>query len=1101
MISTICPVRLDFVYDFQMNLAGHRAQLLGWVKENLIGPVKSDLGDTLRGIRPADRFPCGVLFPVIRGEEGLDVLIDDPEEGDADWADVTVESAETGESSESAAEPVHRRRRHVPPSAAGFSFFVRGRTIRLEARVSAVSYQREGERDEKGRFIREEWTRQPLQCSVSEAERLVFCQPASREGTANERVLVFNGKAGVDVVWRPLENGWIVTLSLFNARELDSMSGEEWSDAQNSESLFEVSLTCLIHEGEVGEYPRVDPSLLTDEERELELQYRSRRILAVGHGAAVEWVERDGAVREIRTEFLPTAEVPMVTADLPEREGDVLDLEKLALFGRDERASGELVELLERFVEAYGEWIEQRRVEAGTLGDNETAYRIVARMDAARGRMRRGVDLLRRDKQSAKAFGLANRAMSDQMKQSAKLRGREGQPRRWRPFQLAFLLTTIESVVDEDSPDRDTVDLIWFPTGGGKTEAYLGLIAFLIALRRLRFPDKGGGTTALMRYTLRLLTAQQFERATRLICAMELIRRTDPGAGLGKEPVTLGMWVGGETSPNRFQDAAKFVKEAADERQDAPVELVIRKCPWCDDPFQPGRNYHATPNEFHFLCRNPECDFSGESEDGGVIPCNVVDEALYQDPPTLLIATIDKFARLAWEERAIAFFGRNGNRPPELIIQDELHLIAGALGSVAGLYEAALDTVLTRRGAPPKFVASTATIRMAEEQVRSLYGRNVAVFPPPGLDCDDSYFARTVPLAEKPGRLYAGYLAPLRNRQRCMAPLAATLLAAPEAVFGPGLPDREALLDCWWTQVVYHGSLKGVDTSHNSCDTEVVEWFRRIADEVEACPDDPGQGGRAPQIERDKPVVVQLTSKSDARQNAATFARLEHDRTHPHCIDAVLATNMISVGLDVARLALMVVNGQPLMTAEYIQSTSRVGRGEVPGLVFANYYRDQARSLSHYENFRAYHESFYRFVEPTSVTPYTYQARARALHAALVIAVRNSVCGMAPNNAAGDFRVDDEAIRKVVDDLAIRCGKASGERAGEVRRHLKSLVMAWDDRARCAEGQKRMLTYSQRANVNNADRLLFNHGDAVTGLWLTLQSMRNVEDTGLLKQL
>jgi ATP-dependent helicase YprA (DUF1998 family) len=526
----------------------------------------------------------------------------------------------------------------------------------------------------------------------------------------------------------------------------------------------------------------------------------------------------------------------------------------------------------------------------------------------------------------------------------------------------------MESAIREDDDYRDIVDLIWFPTGGGKTEAYLGLIAFLIVWRRLTNPASGGGTTVLMRYTLRLLTAQQFARATRMICALELIRRNSPKLKNGA-PITIGMWVGSATSPNRFEDAMKYVVQASNGNVGVLRSLVLENCPWCGTPFTASEGYSASETEFHFSCTNAACDFG--RQDQGILPCNVVDEALYDEPPTLLIATIDKFARLAWDERANAFFCVDGNRAPELVIQDELHLIAGALGSVAGLYEAALDTVLTARGIRPKFIASTATIRMAEQQVKRLYGRSLAVFPPPGLSCDDSFFARTVPLDKRPGRMYVGYLAPMLDRQHCMAPLAAALLAAPEVIFEVGQEDRAELLDAWWTQVVYHGSLKGVGNSHNAFNIDVRDVVRRLNEERK-------QEAKEP-ITRLAARIAQLTSISSAEENANTFSRLEKLRDSPECLDTVLATNMVSVGLDVARLALMIVNGQPLTTAEYIQASSRVGRSEVPGLVFANYYRDQARSLSHYESFRPYHEAFYRFVEPTSVTPYTYQARTPIL--------------------------------------------------------------------------------------------------------------------------
>ena len=494
------------------------------------------------------------------------------------------------------------------------------------------------------------------------------------------------------------------------------------------------------------------------------------------------------------------------------------------------------------------------------------------------------VEMLRTDPLAAESFRLANRAMLDQMRQPDRAAGKETgtDDYRWRPFQLAFLLTTMESAIREEDEFRDVLDLIWFPTGGGKTEAYLGLIAFLIAWRRLKYPDSGGGTAAFMRYTLRLLTRQQFERAARMVCALELIRRRDPSR-LGDEPIDIGIWVGERDQPQpvRSGEGSSSRRSGAAETPRRATSCLLERCPWCSTRFDATRGYRATEDDFHFHCVNPECEFGNDSRP---LPCNVVDEALYEHPPSLLIGTIDKFARLAWEERTGAFFGAGtGSRPPELVIQDELHLITGPLGSVAGLYEAGLDTLLVRRGVRPKYIASTATIRMAREQVRRLYARDLAVFPPPGLSHGDSYFARTD--RERPGRLYVGYLAPMLDQQHCMAPLAAALLAAPQALFY-GEMDREALLDAWWTQVVYHGSLKGVGNSHNAFLTDVRDFGRRLtaevreahadssADEFEDSAGEPGlDSGR---FRDTRPA--QLTSRRTAEENAETFQRLEKSR-------------------------------------------------------------------------------------------------------------------------------------------------------------------------------------------------------------------------------
>jgi hypothetical protein len=1056
-----------------------RKMLVDWLRTQLVGPPEPVAdGPDLRDVLPTERFPCGALYPTSNWGEGIDPASDDVDE-----------SGGAGEpDGESTAEPAVVRR-YIPPSSLGFSFFIRGGDIRLQMLCRAVVYE-PAERDEDGRY-KNEWKRLDLVSGPGSGEE--FENIACPGNDCRRSFFKLAGRARVDVQWRRFADGWIVTASLCNAQHIaDSETGRDYVFERGGKTLFEASLRCVIDAGEVGVYPRVDRSLLDPEEQEIELQYAAKHIYAVGHGCAVDWALKDGKVFELRSETMPAVEVPQMTADTGSGGEPVLSLARLA---RIDYTHATLLPGLGAFVDGYAAWVANQGGQNSELpsSDQAAGYRVVARMNTAVSRMRAGLRLLTGNAQARLAFALANRAMLDQMRQHDRRQGRSvaDDAYRWRPFQLAFLLTTLESTAHEDSEFRDTVDLIWFPTGGGKTEAYLGLVAFLIALRRLRHSDTGGGTAVLMRYTLRLLTRDQFVRATRLVCALELIRRerTD----LGSIPVTIGMWVGEASSPNSFGKAFELVSGARASGE--KPALVLDHCPWCEQAFEANRNYDSTPQRFHFLCRNPDCGF-GASPDG-VLPCNVVDEALYAEAPTMLVATVDKFARLTWEERANAFFGGALHRPPELIIQDELHLIASALGSVAGLYEAAVDTVLQLRGVYPKYIASTATIRMADRQVKRLYGREVAVFPPPGLSREDAYFSRTVPLEQRPGRIYVGYLAPLLNRQKCMAPLAAALLLAPSIVFEND-PNARELLDAWWTQVVYHGSLKGVANSHTAFASDVRDYMRLLLGEADGRARDSDQ---AQYRQRSTPSIAQLTSLQTAEQNAEIFARLRKLRDEDGCLDAVLATNMISVGLDVARLALMIVNGQPLTTAEYIQASSRVGRGEVPGLVFANYHRDQARSLSHYESFRPYHDAFYRFVEPTSVTPYTYQARDRALHAALVIVMRHAGLGLLGNGTASDFDPRDPRVADAVERLKRRCALAAPDRADEVGRHLESLMSQWRTEAERCRIARRKLDYQVPDRDNGRDRLLCNHDDKIRGLWPTLQSMRNVENTALLKVL
>jgi len=760
-------------------------------------------------VLPTERFPCGALYPISPGGEGIDPAGDD---GNGD--DALPNTA--GEAKE---EPAVVRR-YIPPSSLGFSFFIKGEDISFQVLCNAVKYK-QTKRNEQGQF-ENAWARGVLVSDTQETEEFVNVVCPLKNSRQSYQKL--NGSARVDIEWRSFADGWIVTVSLCNAEEMEdkTKSGRDFVEERAEKTLFEASLRCVIDTGEVGTYPRVDRSLLDEEEQEIELQYAARHIYAIGHGCAAEWKIENGKVTELYSDTMPAVEVPQMTADTGAHGDPVLSLARLSDI--DNLHSGVQAELT-AFVNGYAAWVaeQERSISEQSPDDHAAATRIVNRMKIAVSRMRQGLELLGKDAQVRLAFSLANRAMLNQMRQNDQLQGkhRSDDTYRWRPFQLVFLLTTLESAANQESEFRDTLDLIWFPTGGGKTEAYLGLIAIQITLRRLRHPDTGGGMTVLMRYTLRLLTRDQFIRATRLICALELIRRERND--LGTEPISVGMWVGDATSPNTFKKAAELV-ERARSTGDQPA-LVLDHCPWCGSAFTAERNYDSSEQHFHFLCRNADCSFGGS--DNGRLPCNVVDEALYAEPPTMLVATVDKFARLAWEERANAFFGGARHLPPELIIQDELHLIAGALGSIAGLYEAAVDTVVQSRGLFPKYIASTATIRMASQQVKRLYGRDVAVFPPPGISSDDSFFARSVPLSQRPGRIYVGYLVPMLNRQACMAPLAAALLLAPNALFKNEQDQRE-LLDAWWTQMVYHGSLKGVGNSHTAFASAVRDFMRLL---------------------------------------------------------------------------------------------------------------------------------------------------------------------------------------------------------------------------------------------------------------------------------
>lgn len=1049
-----------------------RGKFVKYIKERLIG--FKILDNKLVGMAPLEMFFTGLLFPIM----SEDSVVDDEEE--------YTSNLETTEQKQ--VRSIKKDKRYMPPSSAGFSFFIKGKKIQLRVYYQAFCFKKN---ESKGDSKLQSWDKEEL---AGDAE-LIF----TPENKSTHKI--FDGKAKINALWREHNDGYIVTLTLSNQRNIsENINGNEFNKERNEKTLFEVDFKCIVKSGKVAEYPATEKSLLNAEERETQLRYQDLKTYAVGHGVAANWTINQPGDMEIWADFMPQVEVPQVTADTGGQDDEALQFDVLQ--------QEDIIAKLEGFIENYASWITSQAQQSHNETDREAAQKIIKNLNIAKQRMQHGVGLLKTNDNAKAAFNTMNKAMLMQWQQGDKNKGidKKKSDYQWRPFQLGFILMTLSSSIDENDDYRDTLDLIWFPTGGGKTEAYLGLMAFLFIYRRLESPTSGSGTVAIMRYTLRLLTTQQFIRANKVIFALELIRQQNQQ--LGAVPFSAGLWVGQASSPNTFKEAKKYLDE------DRIDKFVVSNCPWCETKFS-KKNYEIINESFHFCCTNRDCDFGKQIEP---LPCNVVDEALYDNPPSLLIATVDKFSRLAWEQRANSFFGGDSNKPPELIIQDELHLISDAIGSIVGLYEAGIETALITRGIRVKYIASTATIKNAAKQVKTLFAKEMSLFPPSGLRYDDSYFAKTVPLDEKPGRLYVGYLAPLLSRQNCLSPLAATLLLAPVHLF----KDEEQYLDNWWTQIIYHGSLKGVNNTSTLYQSNIRSRLESIIlmhlkDDINKispnfCDDNRLQSLKdfakieEPEIMR---VVKQylplrnlnikeLSSKKSAEENAQIFNALAQKKHQKYAVDVALATNMVATGLDVSRLALMVINGQPLTTAEYIQASSRVGRGEIPGIVFTNYYKTQARSLSHYENFRSYHDGFYRFVEPTSVTPFTYQARTRALHAALVIAIRHGNRDLLDNNTAGDFDKNSNKVKKIIRELKSRCDLAIDDENGQSQtsENIDKLLDEWhSEKQYCESSRIKMVYYESDRGSQN---LLCNFGEE-NGLWQTLQSMRNVENSALIK--
>jgi len=887
--------------------------------------------------------------------------------------------------------------------------------------------------------------------------------------------------------------------------------------------LFQVEFKLSVSgEPAILPYPEPEHARRDSEEESIDLLYRRVPTFAVGHGCAAGWVAsgKPGRCSEVSAEALPVVDTPSITPEVRRPDGSELKVPMATLAGLVEGDDG--FGSLSEVIDLYGEWIEARGAEIASLGDNHR--RTAARhLEACRGlsaRMRAGLELVRDDGQVRQAFMLANRAVLLQQVHSAGTTRelsydtraqavRFSQPRRqadplspppgrgaWRPFQVAFLLAAMPSCANRSHPDRDLVELLFFPTGGGKTEAYLGLSAFSIFLRRLRDPADVG-VEVLMRYTLRLLTAQQFQRAAALVCAMETIRASH--VVLGQAPFTIGIWVGGDTAPNTRKVALEGLRELRS--GGAPNPFLVIRCPWCAAQIGPlkeqgrrgrtaGRGprvlgYDEADRSVRVSCTDATCEFSGG------LPVFVIDEDIYEHRPSIVIGTVDKFAQLAWREDARSLFGigSSGNHevsPPGLIVQDELHLISGPLGSMVGLYEGVIEQLCTdRRGAEalrPKIVSSTATIRRYEDQVRGLFARErVALFPPHGIDAADSFFAAyaTYPPGHpragevREGRMYVGvHGGGLGSLQTAQVRTFAALLQA-----GMDLPEQER--DPYWTLMVFFNSLRELGTSLSLLQSDIPDYMKVIRNRRGSSWDD------VRRLNREMELTSRLHNDEVPQVMEALAVPYGQGKD---VVDVCLASNIIEVGIDIDRLSLMAVVGQPKSTSQYIQVTGRVGRRweDRPGLVATIYSPTKPRDRSHYEKFRSYHERLYAQVEPTSVTPFAPPVLARAVHAVIVSWVRQR---LEAGPAGSPYPVPLAAIEEAAAILRRRVNTVDREEAASLDGALARRAGEWQ---RWLPGEWR------RAGAAAEPGLLYAAGDYAdpeerVRSWATPISMRNVD--------
>ena len=1130
------------------------------VVDDLLGPANGP-HEEIVGMSVRDRYLVGKLAPLDPSRDApttTELAEEDVPDGDTpDDLRVYGNEAHIGRDAVPATNPAEEEdepevnpseSQSLVPSSMGLTFCVADDQAAVEVAVSWGRYVRAKTEDTGKRC----WKRLPAGGTIT----LALAEGLLTPTTVDDAVPEVRLQGSVS---QPLGQGdRLVTLFLVNGQT---------EPRQNRDQAWVFQPEIVVRDASGSSIFRRRPLLQVeqhDEERlSLEMIYRRRVEFATGHGisvhAAVDPANPEVAT-EIRTAVIPDEEIQITEApgaDPADRDAlralrtqGLLDMEKLA--DPAELTDEELLAALTVLTGDYEDWIKENRAVIGVTveGYDAQAAEALGRCDLILARLKEGISTLRQHEDAMSAFRFANRAMAQQRVRSIYARKRrQGEAvtvdelntpanRTWHPFQLAFLLLSVPALADPTHSDRTQplaayADLLWFPTGGGKTEAYLGVAAFAMSIRRLQGTlggvDAGRGLAVIMRYTLRLLTLQQFQRASTLICAMELLRKQAPDVW-GTDPFTLGLWVGGSVTPNRTEDSHDAIEKERDNRRDTgstPAQLT--SCPWCGSAINPGRDitvekYPGAARTFIYCSdKYGRCEFSKAQYPELGLPVVVVDEEIYRRPPTMLIATVDKFAMMAWRGETRTLFGTaalecprhgllwpgsrcQGNhkaergksatrvkvisplRPPDLIIQDEFHLISGPLGTMVGVYETAVDELSTwtlgDKRVRPKVIASTATVRKAEEQVNNVFLRQVAIFPPHGLDVEDNFFSVQRSTEDRPGRLYLGICSPGSSRPAVLIRVYVALLTAAKTLF----QDFGAAADPYMTLVGYFNSLRELGGMRRLAEDDVQTRAYRV---------EMSDVSRPGLTQRSVNQVDELTSRVTNKEIPQKLDRLDlpfkekWETGEARAYDIVLATNMLSVGVDVSRLGLMVVNGQPKNTAEYIQATSRVGRA-FPGLVVTVLTWSRPRDLSHYETFEHYHSTFYKHVEAQSVTPFAPRALDRALTGTMVSLMRLSNDGLNPNLGA-------QAMEKTAGPEATQAIKAVSERAWKAKdKAARDLVVGMardrtDHWAKESAMGGRRLGYETERGQGDVVALLKKPGAQAWDEFTVPMSMREVE--------
>lgn len=1021
-------------------------EIIKHIRLALIGPVEEN--ETIESDYPLSRYSLGILWGQFKTENGNSDAVNETDDTSELFEDETQDNEWIVNQS------------LYKPSSFGISFSAFPHS-KLEVSFSYGVYHHSTNEAGAGEDTSKKhiYSREPkcFSSSVKIPDRVCNIQLLSHDQDKNITVIL-------NVRRKNTDGSMLSTISVINNHVSGSSKEESCSAA-----LFQCRLSIKCENGFVPLYKQ--RTRISSEEETNEMLYDDIQNYSYGHGCSTVCVEKSGMITELNSEFLPVFRMKQLMPGTVSNP----DCLKMSFWKNNDRYSA--CHKLEGIIDQYRKWYEGLRENKNVSASYpESVKRTFDGIERCMERLKNGVKTLRGNDKAWKSFLYMNEAM---LLQRIKTKRCPEETVSWYPFQLAYILQIIPDIVEGNSSFRKDVDLLWFPTGGGKTEAYLGLSAFSIFYRRLSgVGSEIDGVSVIMRYTLRLLTIQQFQRATALICACEYMRKK---YGIPGGEISIGLWIGSGMTPNHTEDAEETLKKIRENNSLPSNEanpMQIKSCPWCGAEIGIG-GYSIKNGVMNIACcHNAACDFRGH------LPIYVIDDDIYRLAPTFLLSTVDKFARMTWEEQAGNLLGANGCKPPELIIQDELHLISGPLGSITGLYEMAIDMICQKYGKSPKIIASTATVKNADKQIKILYDRNMIQFPPNGLSYKDSFFAIEAAEQKRPARTYMGLCSIGSGTSEMLIKLFALLTYMKLLFLKQGL-DTE-VIDQFYTYVGYFNSLKELGSNAIIVSERILSEVKYLISykfKKEAL--------SARLTVDDIPLFMknnELTSRNGAAEIKNVLERLSVRCTSEECYDYIMASNMLSVGIDIDRLGVMCVYGQPKSNSEYIQATSRVGRTN-PGLVITIYNNMRSRDKSYFEQYCYYHQTFYKYVESTSVTSYSPRAIEKALHCAMMAVIRHTIKHYNPNSGAALFDRNDKDIQTVIHSILKRVEDIEPWQTDYAKQWLEYYLDCWEE---MAESLPDKLVF---ADYHNEDAALYRSGENQSGSEIPtiLNSVRNVE--------